>query len=224
MIHYHVMVGRRQDSPGLAEAERASVRGAMAITYPQEGSERPTAEVASSAIAKIPEASDGAQPNGRNAPPKPECNLESTTSRIAHAVGRPIAKAGETGIGAQPDSGNEPPKPGSADLGCTYAALRVKKCNPRRSLEAETPRPLTACWITLPSQPGLSVTKSELLHCRSVVACNLPVYSAPQTKEFAIFDWDSLRWAVLGQSEGVIAEKNRQNGQTKPLHDVESTT
>ncbi len=69
----------------------------------------PTTEVASSAIAKTPEASDGAQPDGRNEPPKPECNLESATCRIAPAAGRPIAKVDEAGT--QPNGRNARPKP-----------------------------------------------------------------------------------------------------------------
>ncbi len=220
----------------LFEAATSDIAMRSPSPIPKREAKRPTAEVASSAIAKTPEASEGAQPdrrneppkpecnvesttsriapvvgrpiakagepgtqpNGRNERPKPECNLESMTSRIAHVVGRPIAKAGETGTEAQPDRRNEPPRPGSADLGCKSAALRLKERNPPSSLEAETPRPLTACWITLPSQPGLPVAKSELLHCRSLVACNLPVYSAPPTEEFGIFDWQSLRSGCFG--------------------------
>ncbi len=51
----------------------------------------------------------GTRPNGRNALPKPECSLESTTCRIAHAVGRPIAKVDEAGT--QPNGRNALPKP-----------------------------------------------------------------------------------------------------------------
>ncbi len=116
---------------------------------PKRAAKGPTAEVASSAIAKAGET--GTRPNDRNEPPKPESNLESRTSRIVHAAGRPIAKAGETSTAAQPDRRNGAPRPGSADLGCKSLAVPVKKSNQPRNLEAETPRHLTACWFTLPA-------------------------------------------------------------------------
>ncbi len=78
-----------------------------------------------------------------------------------------------------------------------------------RSLEAETPRPLTACRTTLPSQPGLPVAKSELLHCIFVVACNLPVYSAPPTKEFGIFRLGISARGCFGPERRVSAKKKR---------------
>ncbi len=138
------------------------------------------AHAAGRPIAKVDK--PGTWPNGRNARPRPECNLESTTSRIAHVVGRPIAKAGETGAGAQPGSGNEPPKPGSADSGCKYAAVWAKKSSPAAEFGTETPRPLATCSVTVPSRPGLPVTKRELLHRRFAVPCNLPVFFGPRQR------------------------------------------
>ncbi len=201
----------RANPESLFETATSTIAMRSPSPIPKREAKGPTAEVASSAIAKTPEGSDGGQPDYRNGRPKPECNLESTTCRIAHAAGRPIAKVEEAGT--QPNGRNARPKPecnlesttsgiahvvggpitklgepGSADFGCKSAAVRVKKSNLPRSLEAETPRPLTACWITLPSQPGLSVTKSELLHGSSVVAPFPSRLLCAANRAFGIFD------------------------------------
>ncbi len=103
----------RKSEPAKPESPFAAATSKIAMRWPppipKTQAKGPTAELANSAIAKTPEASDRAQPDGRNERPKPECNLESTTCRIAHAVGRPIAKVDEAGT--QPNGRNARPKP-----------------------------------------------------------------------------------------------------------------
>ena len=103
----------RKSEPAKLESLFAAATSKMATRWQspipnKREAKGPTAEVASSAIAKTAEASDRAQPDRRNEPPKPECNLESTTCRIADVVGRPITKADRAG--ARPNGRNERPK------------------------------------------------------------------------------------------------------------------
>ena len=93
----------------LFEAATSNMAMRSPSPIPKREAKGPTAEVASSAIAKTPGASDGAQPNGRNKRPKPECNLESTTCTIADVVERPIAKVNEAGT--RPNGRNARAKP-----------------------------------------------------------------------------------------------------------------
>ncbi len=128
----------------------------------------------------------------KSEPAKPECNLESTTCRIADVVGRPIAKFDEAGTG--PKGRNERPKPecnlesmtsriahvvgrpiakagepSSADLVCKSAALRVKKCNPPGNLEAETPRYL--CYVLGYAAIATGVTRHKELTASLQIRC-----------------------------------------------------
>ncbi len=117
---------RRKSEPAKPESLFAAATSNIAMRspspIPKREAQGPTPEVASSAIAKTPEASDGAQPDGRNVRPKPECNLESATCRIAHAAGRPIAKVDEAG--AQPNGRNARPKPESHSASTTSRIAR----------------------------------------------------------------------------------------------------
>ncbi len=119
MIHCRVMVGRRQILRGLPRLKERALRGAMAIAYPQEGSERPTAEVASSAIAKTPEASDEASRTAEMNDQSRNVTWNQRHAGLHMPLAAPIAKIDEAGT--QPNGRNALPKPE-----CSLESMRCR--------------------------------------------------------------------------------------------------
>ncbi len=200
--------------------------GRNAPPKPECNLESMTSRIAHAAGRPIAKAAEtGTRPNGKNEPPKPECGLESRTSRIVHAAGRPIAKAGETDTAAQPDSGNEPPKPGSADLGCKSSGCSGEEMQPTaESGSRNSESPYCNAGLRCHRNRGYPSQRANCFTADSLFLATFPSILCPRQNNSGSSTGNLWAGAVLGRSEGSSAKKNGQNGRTKPLCCLESTT